>query len=460
MRMPYRFFFIAFIQVIVTAIVTYFLMTNEYKELSSRNLATLESFLISQKESELKNYTDLALSSVKKLHKLVDKENEISVVSDIFQGLLYNGNDGYFFIYDQSGYGIVHPKEPFRIGQNWWDLEDGNGDKIIQSLLKTAENGGGFHRYVWNKPSSNVKEEKLGYATIIDKWGWMLGTGVYLDDVYLQLNKVQKEIDNHLNNTKGIIFSVAITSLLVIFIFGFIVNFKNKKQADEKISELGQRIITIQEEENRHIARELHDGIVQILVSIKFSLEATGRALKKDQHPKPEPLVVAEESLAVAINEIRRISHHMHPQILDELGLSSAIEAISTSFSERTGVKVELNLPAVRKLLPDDISTTLYRVVQEALINIEKHAQAEKVVINLDVKSIWLTLQIEDNGRGFDIDQSNIDCNGIGLRNLAERVEYHLGILNIHSDNRGTIIEAKIPTATFANYYNEKNHAT
>ena len=465
MVLTLRLLYVAVFQVIITSFVTYFLITSEYRDLTDKSVTILEKFLINQKKQELKNYVSIALTSVDNVYDTVDLNNHKNktakaVVADIFDGLVYNGDDGYFFIYDDKGNNVVHPKEPTRVGKNWWQLEDDNGEKIIQLLIKAGQQGGGFHRYNWLKPSEGEKVEKISYAAYMDKWDWMVGTGVYLDDVSLQLNNLQRQLDTHLNYTKQIILIVAISSIFFIFLFGIVVNLTHKKKAEAKINELSQRVIDVQEEENRHISRELHDGIIQILVSIKYSLEATGLYLTKNKQEKPKPLDSAQENLGFAIQEVRRISHHMHPQILDELGLSAAIESISQDFTERTGVKIKVIKPALRKLLPDFINTTLFRVVQEALTNIQKHAKAKNVTINLSIKSEWLTLIIEDDGVGFSSDKDTINnCNsdGIGLRNLAERVEYHLGKFDIETSAKGTAIIIKIPTVSFVNYFNQSN---
>jgi len=455
MTIPLRMLYISVIQVILTAVITYYLVTNQYRELSENNVKTLETFLISQKEQELKNYTAIALSSVEHMHGLIDDSSQ-QVVEEMFKNMLYNDEDGYFFIYDDKAVAIVHPKQPDRVGKSWWELEDDNGDKTIQILLQRAHEGGGFYRYNWLKPSENDKELKLSYSVYSDKWQWMLGTGVYLDDVYEQLDNLQKEINNHLNNTKQIILIVALSSIFFIFLFGLSVNLNHKKRAEEKITELGQRVIDVQEEENRHIARELHDGIIQILVSIKYSLEATSMFISKNKQEKPAPLTQAESSLKVAIQEVRRISHHMHPQILDELGLSDAIESITNDFSKRTDVKVKVIKPVLRKLLPDFINTTLFRVVQESLTNIQKHAKAQNILIEISINNAWLTMMIKDDGVGFDVNETN-NNSGIGLRNLAERVEHHLGTLDVNSSKVGTVLTVKIPTASFVNHFNDAN---
>lgn len=194
-------------------------------------------------------------------------------------------------------------------------MENAKGEKMIQILLENAKGGGGFYHYPWLKPSLQKESEKMGYSVYLPKWDWMVGTGLYLDDVNSQLNILQGEIDRHINKTKQIILLVAISSIFIIFLFGLIVNLNQKKRTDLKISELGQKIINLQEEERRYFSRELHDGIVQILVSIKYSLEATSIFLKKAGQTKPAPLEHAETNLVTAIQEIRRISHHLHPRI-------------------------------------------------------------------------------------------------------------------------------------------------
>lgn len=457
MAIPLRMLYISVIQVILTALITYYLVTTQYRELSESNVQTLESFLISQKEQELQNYTSIALSSVEHMYDLIEDKNQLTV-EDIFKNMLYNGDDGYFFIYDDQGVAVVHPKEPTRVGKSWWDLADDNGDKIIQILINKAHAGGGFYRYNWRKPSEDKKVPKMSYSVYSDKWQWMLGTGVYLDDVYSQLGSLQQEIDNHLDNTKQIILAVTFSSIFFIFLFGIAVNLNHKKKAEKKISELGQRVIDVQEEKNRHVSRELHDGIIQILISIKYSLEATNMFLSKNKYEKPAPLKQAEESLVVAIQEVRRISHHMHPQILDELGVSDAIESIANDFSRRTNLQVTVIKPVLRKLLPDFINTTLFRVVQESLTNIQKHAHAENILIAISVKQQWLTMIIKDDGAGFDVKAANNKSNyGIGLRNLAERVEYHSGKFEIESSAAGTLITVKIPTSSFVNHFNDAN---
>jgi two-component system NarL family sensor kinase len=276
----------------------------------------------------------------------------------------------------------------------------------------------------------------------------MVGTGVYLDDVYAQLDKIQGEIDAQVQNTRLIILAVAITSIMLILFVAVAISVTQKQENEAKVSALGQKIITSQEDERRYIARELHDGIIQMLVSIKYSLSATKMTLKKSQTPEPQALSAASSSLDLTINEVRRISHHLHPQILDELGLSAAIEALAEEFSKRTQIAVTVNKLKVRKLLSPQLNTSLYRTVQECLTNVEKHAKAQRVDVDLEMAENWLSLKIRDDGQGFNPEDT--DKFGIGLNNLQERVDYYQGKIAIISNRRGTKIEIKIPLSSFA----------
>lgn len=451
----FRYIWLIIVQVAVTAVFTYVLVTQQYRDLSEQNLASLETFLIEQKQRELKNYTSLAVTAIDDVYYgNVLSEPEAKVhAAQTFTRMLYDGIDGYFFTYDQFGTNIVLPHQPERIGKNFWELTDPDGGKTIQILINLAQNGGGYHFYKWSQPSTETITDKLSYATYLDKWDWMVGTGVYLDDVYAQLDKIQGEIDAQVQNTRLIILAVAITSIMLILFVAVAISVTQKQENEAKVSALGQKIITSQEDERRYIARELHDGIIQMLVSIKYSLSATKMTLKKSQTPEPQALSAASSSLDLTINEVRRISHHLHPQILDELGLSAAIEALAEEFSKRTQIAVTVNKLKVRKLLSPQLNTSLYRTVQECLTNVEKHAKAQRVDVDLEMAENWLSLKIRDDGQGFNPEDT--DKFGIGLNNLQERVDYYQGKIAIISNRRGTKIEIKIPLSSFA-----KNFAT
>jgi len=439
---------VAIVPMLLSLMVTYYFVKSGYQVLSDNSASTLQNFLIAYKKRELRNYISLAVSSIDHLYAPSSEDNTVaqSLASNILDKMSYNGEDGYFFVYDSQGNSISHPKQSFRIGKNWWDLEDPNGSKIIQMLIKNAKNGGGYHRYQWDKPSKNQLSDKLSYSLFLEKWDWMIGTGIYLDDANQQVATLQEKINGHIYKTEKILLSVATIAIFIISIIGLVLNLSSRKHSNLQIERLAQRMISREEEERRRMSRELHDGIIQILVSIKYSLESTDMALTKSMQTPPPTLERASSNLDSAITEIRRISHNLHPMILDELGLGTAIEAMVRKFSRRTGIETDVSVPAVKKVLADEISITLYRVVQEALTNIDKHADATKVKISIMIRKRWLFLTIADNGKGFKTDDNKRGpLDGIGLRNLRERVEFEHGKFEVKSSNHGTIIKAQLP---------------
>jgi two-component system NarL family sensor kinase len=452
-KLPIKLLLLATTPVVIALVLTYVFITNESRHLSEQTLSTLETFLMESKRRELHNYSQLANSAINHIYKSADPDNHVaqSLVADILEEMSYNGDDGYFFVYDDKGNSIAHSKQPFRVGQNWWDLEDKSGSKIIQILIENAKNGGDYYQYPWDKPSLHSHTEKVSYSWYLPKWNWMIGTGIYLDDVEAQIAALQKDIDRHIKNTEEIILGIALTTAFTIFLIALIIALKEKTKSNTQLNLLSQRIVNLQEEERRRISREMHDGIVQILVSIKYSIEATRMFLNKNNDITPEPLHHAATNLNSAIQEIRRISHDLHPRILDELGLGLALDSLTNEFSRRTGISVDLVRPAVKKVLPDDIATTLYRVVQESLTNIERHSQAKFCKVNLYFTSQELVLEIVDDGTGFDEGRTPLS-DGIGIRNLTERLDYQGGAFEVISTPQGTTVVAKISNSLFKGY--------
>jgi two-component system, NarL family, sensor kinase len=146
---------------------------------------------------------------------------------------------------------------------------------------------------------------------------------------------------------------------------------------------------------------------------------------------------------------VRRISHDLRPGLLDDLGLSAALEALTSSFSERTGIAVDLKTVAFKNVLLPEARTALYRVAQEALTNIERHAQASEVRIVLTSSGGGAQLLIEDNGRGFADRDGKGRSGGLGLRNMQERMEHFGGSLDVRTSPRGTTLRARLPKSIY-----------
>jgi len=433
------------IAMLVVALVT----EAQFEKLSTKTASSFRESITGSRKQELKNYITLALSSIDHVYSYDNQDDDATkeLVVEILSNLEYGGEDGYFFAYDSQGQNVVHPRQTFRIGENWWDLQDPDGQYIIRDLIKKAKEGGGFVEYVWEKPSSQETAKKLAYSVSLDKWQWMLGTGIYVDDIDRDVANIQYEIDEQIKNSYFVIMLIALGAFGVIFFSGIFLQFSERKLADAKLQQLTKRILNTQDEERRRVSRELHDGISQLVASAKFSLETVALKIKENQNPDKD-IAVTHERIAQTLQDLRRISHDLHPSVIDDHGLSVGIKALAKSFTERTGTEVVFDDISVRNVLPLDVKTALYRVAQEALTNIERHADAARVEIGIKVAGKWITLSIQDNGRGFNVEsleRSKSPTDGIGLRNMHERLAYHKGVFSITSNNKGTLVEAKIP---------------
>jgi two-component system NarL family sensor kinase len=148
------------------------------------------------------------------------------------------------------------------------------------------------------------------------------------------------------------------------------------------------------------------------------------------------------------LREVRRISHALRPAMLDDLGLAAALQQLTRELSEQAGMEIGFTQIAHTHavLLPDAVNTVVFRIAQEALTNIVRHAQASSAALSLDVSANAVTLSIADNGRGFDVERALADLRaGVGLRNMRERVDSLGGSLSLVSQPGHTIVTAHVP---------------
>ncbi|WCN07923.1 cache domain-containing protein [Marinomonas mediterranea] len=431
-----------------TAIITYVALTQTHV-LTSRELAFYESRMIDTRREALRHNVSIAMSAIKPIleDSALSDHDAQEKIKTLLTGLTY-GEDGYFFVYDQAGVNIVHPTQPSFVGQNLLEFQDSEGNYLIKSMLHAANNGGGFHRYIWEKPPLMNREDKLSYVVLIDRWQWMLGTGLYLDDIYDDLNSAQASINHNITNSVYSILLIVGGTVLLVISLGVFINIREHHLADARLKTLIQSFIRLQINERRRFSRELHDGINQMLVSSKFRIELVASKIKKghEQSSVFEEIETAEKMIEQTINEVREISHNLRPSVIDDLGLIPAMQQLLDNFSERTNISVNSDYPSNLDQLPEVIEITLYRFVQECLSNIEKHAGASKVIIRAWLQSDRLKFECKDNGKGFDAEQAS---DGIGLINMRERLELVEGDFNLTSRiGGGTIIKASLPIGT------------
>ena len=222
-----------------------------------------------------------------------------------------------------------------------------------------------------------------------------------------------------------------------------------RQQAEAGLRDLSGQLLKMQDEERRRIARDLHDSAGQILAALSMKLTP----LTTDAStPGPHSVKAIEESLGLVSEltmEVRTVSHLLHPPLLDEVGLSSALRLYLDGFAERSKLKVDLDIPDDFGRLSQELETAIFRIVQESVTNIHRHSGSAVAKIRLSRSDGAVRMEVEDQGKGIPpkkrSEMESTGMAGVGIRGMRERIRQLGGVLEINSDGRGTIIIARLP---------------
>jgi signal transduction histidine kinase len=255
-----------------------------------------------------------------------------------------------------------------------------------------------------------------------------------------------------------LIGSFILALILLIYSFNLLVREIERRKLLERVEKkntesyrmLSARILELQDVERRKIARELHDSVGQFLAGLKLNL---GRLQRREGELSQPSRGLLSESLELtdrATTEVRTISHLLHPPLLDELGFHSAARWYTEGFAKRSGIQAELELTEVVERLPKEIELALFRVLQESLTNVHRHAKASRVDIRVHCTDDEVTLSVCDNGQGIYegvLERFRAgEAGGIGLAGMRERLAELGGTLEVESGPTGTEIRATLPT--------------
>lgn len=215
--------------------------------------------------------------------------------------------------------------------------------------------------------------------------------------------------------------------------------------ANQSLRELSARLLQTRDQEARRIARELHDSAGQLLAAISMNIAK----VKAQSHKLDEAGVRAVTENVGMIeqisSEIRTISHLLHPPLLDELGLTSALRWYVEGFSERSKIVVEVEIPPDLGRLPTEQEIAIFRIVQECLTNIHRHADSKTAAIRIRRDAEQIVVMAEDSGKGIPADKLQASALGVGFRGMHERIRYLGGKLELHSGSKGTVVTATLP---------------
>ena len=437
----------ATVPAIIIALASFWLIQSQTEALANVQIEDVKTNTLNARKAELQKMTQLALNSIQSLHEdtALPEGTAQARAKRILQDMAF-GEDGYFFVYDGKGTNLVHPRLPNLVGENWWNLQDPNGDFVIRNLIKAAKAGGGFHNYVWNKPSTGALAPKIGHAVFLEKWDWMIGTGLYVDDLDAEIAAMKTALQTSIDRTKGILIILTLASILLAALIAWFIRLSEQRFADERLRQLTHRVVEVQEDERMRVSKELHDGISQLLVSARYGLDLAMNRTKPNAKANA-PLKKSMGTIETAINEVRRISMALRPSVLDDIGLAEAISSLSREFGDQLSIKMNIKTNKVGTRISKKAQTALYRVAQESLTNIAKHSNATNVSVQLSNNRHSVQLVIIDDGLFENgsvlVEGSGRKANlnkfgtGMGLRNMRERMDAFDGTLEVSAAATG-----------------------
>ena len=244
------------------------------------------------------------------------------------------------------------------------------------------------------------------------------------------------------------LYIVGATAVLLwqtALIAGLLVHRARLRSSHQQNQELAGRLITAQEVERARIARELHDDVGQRLASFSIALGTLRRRLPGAPQPVHDELAGLQRETVTLGNDLRSLSHELHPALLEHLGLVDALRRRCEEVSAESSVTVALDVTSELGPLPDEVALCLYRVAQEALRNVVNHAQARSARVELSRQNGRVAMRITDDGRGFEPGMA-ASHRGLGLVSLDERVKMLEGTLAIESSPHiGTTVSVMVP---------------
>lgn len=442
---------LAVVPVLVVSTVITALAIYKMHQLGEVNSREISNKIFELRKNELRNYTDLAVTAIKHVYVTSVPDNQ-DVAQQMARRVLRDmkyGDNGYFFTLDYDGNIITHSAQPYLEGQNLWHLQDINNDYFVRSLVRNAKNNvGGYTEYVWEKPSVNQQVDKLSFSTGLNKWRWIVATGLYMDDIQHSVNGIQRNIDENTHYTIVLTVGISLffTALVAFLAMRFTVS--QGRFANKKLQQLSRTCVQEREVEREVLANNLKQEVLSPLKPVINLLKRTANTEDLKSSTKSKLLSVVAE-LDKAQGCVRELADRLHPEILVKEGIYPAIEELAEGLSQDSGIKIDIKTLNRMERPSLNIETACYRIVCEALMNIIRHSQASEASIRFRQSRNMLSLTIQDNGAGFDLHENFIHERGVGLADMQLQVELLNGTFTVFSSKgTGTMIKLAIPLLT------------
>lgn len=405
--------------------------------------SALEEQMLAQRRSALEHQVTALLGALAALHHGGGDLAEIQGQAQLMLSGIRYGESGYLFVYDRDGTCLVNSGAPEIVGRTM----QGDRYRIVAPHLAMARQGGGFHRYRWPKPGSKTKIDKIAYVSLFKPWEWTIGTGDYLIDIERASHDLRERETTEIRRDLWSVGLIAVVAVGIAFGGALVLYVAERRRAERQLIFMNQRGVELQEEERGRIARELHDGVSQQVIGARFELEAARDLFQSGAPNAAQQFETGLSALVGALREIREISHRIQPPDLDDFGLAPALRTFTDRFQHRVGIRAEIETSGDLDELPRDRSVALFRIVQEALTNVERHSGANRVEVRIARTGDNVNLSVTDDGRGVSTGVL-ARAPGIGLRNIRQRAAHLGGVFRIQSEPGDTSIHVSLPLGT------------
>lgn len=432
-RTPWEFSLLVLITALVPLMVAVaamrWVMDDAAHALVETQVVKTEAIWMDALRDELKHFVEITVNSVRHVVASNPRDATAMAARDLVRRM-DAGEDAYIFIYTLDGRSVVHPRLPELEGKSITTAAYPKLGPVIEMLLAEARNpkNGGFVQYDWIRPSTGLVEHKLGYVTVIPELGWMVGTGLYLNPLQKTSDQIRATAQTAISDTLRKVWIIALLAVGGVFAGLAYLNVHKQMEASHRIQALLGKLETARETQRQEIAMILHDETMSSLYTVKCKLLTA--IARKDRASEMLPEI--SQRLDAAINQVRDTSHKLRPILLNQPdGLPSALQEAVRELSERSGVATQVSVEGMGIALPMALAEATFRVVEEALRNIEKHAQAREVSLVMSVSlSDGLNLRLRDDGVGFSISMYERQSDrGLGLTNMHQRIKEQGGCL-------------------------------
>jgi PAS domain S-box-containing protein len=359
-----------------------------------------------------------------------------------FRALVEGLGQGYFvFMHDMDGNvkylspaveALIGVKPDQLIGRHWKEYVEWTEETLAAGVefgRKIRETGQPLEPFIMSfKSGSDIRYVEIAERPTLDDTGNVIG-----------IEGIAKEVTEEVRATKSL---RRIRDELEMRVEERTAQLTRSREAMRK---LAGKLLSVQEEERRRLARELHDDLTQRLAVLAIDIGKLERKLDSSPELLASMIKKIRERTVELSTDIHDISRQLHPAILDDLGLRQAIQSECTSFTKREGIAIRYESKDIPPMIPRDLSVCFFRIVQEALRNIAKYAKVKEASVSLVGGNENITLVIRDSGAGFDMARSASE-RGVGLASMQERVRSVKGDFSIESEpGQGTVIRAVAP---------------